>query len=92
MFIVVSYDVPDDRRRGRIARALQNFGGERVQFSVFECYLSACNREQLQERLADIMQPDEDSVRIYRLCEQCCKNVQFLGRAQATKEPGLRII
>ncbi len=92
MFVVVSYDVPDDRRRGRIARALQNFGGERVQFSVFECYLSARNRGQLQERLEEIVQPDEDSVRIYRLCEKCCAGVQFLGRAQATEEPGLRII
>ena len=38
MLIVVSYDVPDDRRRTRLAHILKDFG-ERVQYSVFECRL-----------------------------------------------------
>jgi CRISPR-associated protein Cas2 len=38
MLILVSYDVPDDRRRTRLAHALKDFG-ERVQYSVFECRL-----------------------------------------------------
>jgi len=33
MLILVSYDVPDDRRRTRLAHALKDFG-ERVQYSV----------------------------------------------------------
>jgi CRISPR-associated protein Cas2 len=35
MLILVSYDVPDDRRRTRLAHALKDFG-ERVPYSVFE--------------------------------------------------------
>ena len=92
MFVIVSYDVPDNRRRSKIARILQDFGGERVQLSVFECYLTARNRTRLQERLANLIQPDEDSVRLYRLCDQCRANVLLLGRADPTEEPGLRII
>ena len=68
MLVVVSYDVPENRRRGRIAQALQDFGGERVQLSVFECYLTPRNWTRLQERLGKIINPDEDSVRLYRLC------------------------
>ncbi len=92
MFVLVSYDVSDDGRRGKVARALQDFGGKRVQFSVFECYVTERNRAQLQERLANIIDPEEDSVRIYRLCDQCRANVLLFGRAEPTEEPGLRII
>jgi len=38
MLILVSYDVPDDRRRTKIAALLKDFG-ERVQYSVLECLL-----------------------------------------------------
>ena len=92
MLVVVSYDVPDNRRRGKIARTLQDFGGERVQLSVFECYLTMRNWTRLQERLGKIIETDEDSVRLYRLCDSCRGNVQFLGRARPIEEPGLRII
>lgn len=92
MLVVVSYDVPENRRRGRIAQALQDFGGERVQLSVFECYLTPRNWTRLQERLGKIISPEEDSVRLYRLCAQCRENILFLGRAAPTGEPGLRII
>lgn len=92
MLVVVSYDVPEDRRRVRIAQALQDFGGERVQLSVFECYLTPRNWTRLQERLGKIIHPEEDSVRLYRLCDQCRENNLFLGRAAPIEEPGLRII
>jgi len=92
VLVVVSYDVPEDRRRVRIAQALQDFGGERVQLSVFECYLTPRNWTRLQERLGKIIHPEEDSVRLYRLCDQCRENNLFLGRAAPIEEPGLRII
>ncbi len=92
MLVVVSYDVSENRRRGKIAQLLQDFGGERVQLSVFECYLTTRNWARLQERLGKIIDPDEDSVRLYRLCDQCRGNVLFLGRAAPIAEPGMRII
>jgi CRISPR-associated protein Cas2 len=39
MFYLVSYDIPDDRRRTRLAKLLKDYGG-RVQYSVFECLLN----------------------------------------------------
>ena len=36
MYLVVSYDIHDDKRRNSIHKVLKNFG-ERIQFSVFEC-------------------------------------------------------
>ena len=34
----VAYDIPDDTRRVKLANLLKSYG-ERVQLSVFECYL-----------------------------------------------------
>ena len=34
----VAYDIPDDTRRIKLASLLKSYG-ERVQLSVFECYL-----------------------------------------------------
>jgi len=38
VLIVISYDIADDKRRGRIFKALKNFG-QWMQYSVFECEL-----------------------------------------------------
>jgi len=50
MFVVISYDIADDRRRLKVAQTLLDFGGERVQRSVFECYITERNYERLQRR------------------------------------------
>ena len=40
MFILVSYDIPNDKRRLKVMKAVQDYG-TRVQYSVFECELTA---------------------------------------------------
>jgi CRISPR-associated protein Cas2 len=69
MFIVVSYDIPHDRRRARLHRELKNFG-TRVQYSVFECVLDPKDFLRLQTAVQRVITPD-DHVRYYRLCERC---------------------
>ena len=48
--LVVSYDVPDDRRRTRLAKILKDFGA-RVQYSVFECLLEDEQVDALRKRV-----------------------------------------
>ena len=38
MFIVISYDIPDNKRRTKVMKTLKNFGAH-VQYSVVECEL-----------------------------------------------------
>ncbi len=52
MFVLVCYDITDDRRRYRVASELENFGC-RVQYSVFECHLEEPQLQELQARLLD---------------------------------------
>ena len=92
MFIVISYDIPDNKRRTKIASVLLDYGGERVQRSVFECYITPRNLERLQQRLQRIYDEESDSIRFYLLCENCRPRAVLMGISQPSEEPGLRII
>jgi CRISPR-associated protein Cas2 len=82
---VVAYDVPDDRRRTRVARALEAHG-QRVQYSVFECQLSAKQFKALWEELGGVIEEAEDSLRAYRLCPECGARIETLGQAEPVAE------
>lgn len=69
-FIVVSYDIPQDRRRTKVSKVLADFG-ERAQYSVFECWLRKADLKRLQQRLKPIVNVKEDDIRFYHLCESC---------------------
>lgn len=63
--IVVVYDIPDNKRRNRMAKTLKSYG-LRVQKSVFECMLT----NKLYQRMilaAEKILAEEDYLRIYKL-------------------------
>ena len=91
MLIVVSYDVPNDRRRTRLAHALKDFG-ERVQYSVFECRLDAPSLEKLSRRVKALIDPEEDRVRIYRLCLDCERQVEIQGAGHVVEDPDVYLL
>jgi CRISPR-associated protein Cas2 len=91
MLIVVSYDVPSDRRRTRLAHALKDFG-ERVQYSVFECRLDAKGLGQLSHRIQLLIDPKEDRVRLYRLCLDCERHVEIHGAGHLTEDPEVYVL
>ncbi len=78
-FVVVSYDIPDDRRRNRVCKLLKDYG-ERVQYSVFECLLRPDDLKRMQERLRPLLVLEEDDVRFYRLCQTCRRKATVWGR------------
>ena len=76
---VVSYDIVSDRLRSKVAKVLLGYG-KRVQYSVFECHVSQKNFEELYKKLALLMvDVDEGSIRVYRLCGKCEQEIQELG-------------
>ena len=54
MFVIISYDITDDKRRSRIFKALKNFG-QWMQYSVFECDLEKMQFLKLKDRLDHLM-------------------------------------
>ncbi len=79
----VAYDVATDRAEGRkrlrkVAQVCEAHG-QRVQKSVFECTLNAAELEVLMHRLWRVMEPTEDSLRVYRLREPRQRYLRLLG-------------
>lgn len=69
--VLVCYDVntttPDGARRlRRVAKVCVGYG-QRVQYSLFECTLSDTLLEKMRGKLLDIIDHDQDSLRIYFL-------------------------
>ena len=82
---VVAYDIPSDKRRIKIARALEGHG-ERVQYSVFECQLTGKQFDALWKELGELIEPKEDSLRAYRLCPVCAGWAKTLGQAERVQD------
>ena len=78
MFITVTYDIADDKRRRAVAKLMEAFG-RRVQWSVFDCDLNEARLAELRRRLAMVMDLELDSVRFYRLCVRCRTAISVLG-------------
>lgn len=77
-FYVVAYDIPQDRRRTKVHKILSGFG-QWTQYSLFECFLTAKERVLLRDKLDRVLEPAEDSVRFYPLCEGCLGKVKTVG-------------
>ena len=90
-FYVVAYDIPDDGRRLKLARLLERYG-ERVQYSVFEMYLTQEEWARLWQALTRILEEGEDHVRVYRLCAVCRKATVVWGTGEPTAPPGVVLV
>jgi CRISPR-associated protein Cas2 len=76
LFVVVAYDVADDRRRARVVKVLEKIG-VRVNFSVFECLVSRSRFEKLQQELAQKIDSKEDRVNYYPICVDCYSKIVY---------------
>lgn len=81
MYVVLCYDIEDNRRRGRLQRRLKRYLLP-VQKSVFEGELKHGLLDQvlgLVRRTADLQ---VDTIRIYVLCRGCRSSTLLLGTAE----------
>lgn len=83
MMVLVSYDVctresGGDRRLRRVARACRDYG-QRVQYSVFEIEVDPAQWAVLKQRLTDLIDPMQDSLRFYYLGKNWKARVEHIG-------------
>lgn len=88
---MVSYDIADDKRRNRVAKALEGFG-YRVQKSVFECEVTPELCEKMKQRLERRIKPEEDSVRYYQLCQNCLGKIAISGLGEVKRERSFFVV
>jgi CRISPR-associated protein Cas2 len=70
MFVLVTYDIMNSKRRRKISKLLEDYGA-RQQLSVFECILDKKKLTDLIGDIKSLIKPREDRVQIYHLCEAC---------------------
>lgn len=84
-FIVISYDISDDKRRRNVMKTMEDYG-TRVQYSVFECRLQPAELNKLRRLLRRHVHPTEDSIRFYFIGAEDVGRIQMLGRGQVTED------
>ena len=83
MRILVTYDVNTETKAGKtrlrkVAKMCVNYG-QRVQNSVFECLLDASQYVEFRARLEEIINPEKDSLRFYKLGNNYKNRVEHVG-------------
>lgn len=83
MLVVVAYDVNTESAGGkqrlrRVARVCEN-NGQRVQNSVFECWVDPARWVEFRSRLVAEIEGDRDSLRFYFLGDNWKGRIEHVG-------------
>jgi len=92
MVMLVTYDVSTasaaGKRRLRMISKICLDYGQRVQNSVFELDLDHAKWVECRSRLVETMDPQEDSLRFYRLGNRWRERVEHIGTKPSTDFSG----
>jgi CRISPR-associated protein Cas2 len=90
-FFLLTYDIADPKRLAKVAKAMEAVG-ERVQDSVFEAYLNESELDKLLKKVQKVMKAEEDSLRVYVLCEACRGKIRCVGQGKVTPPPAAMFV
>jgi len=92
LFYLIVYDLPDNKaankRRTRLHKMLCGYG-KWTQYSLFECFLTSVQFAKLQTQIENLIQPKEDSVRIYILDAGALKRTIAYGSEKPRQESAI---
>jgi len=91
MLVVVVYDIPDDKRRLKLSNFLEGYG-RRVQYSVFECFLTLDEMRKLHQKINKKVKPEEDNVRFYWISKDSVSQALTIGSPLPEPPPTVYII
>ena len=91
MLVLVVYDIPDDKRRTKLATFLEGYG-RRVQYSVFECFMNLAEMQQLHRALKRRIKSEEDNIRLYWITPDSLSRALTIGSPPPEEPPDCYII
>ncbi len=92
MFCLVCFDIVDDRVRTRVVKVLKSHG-QRVQKSVFECAsLGEEKYLKMKNRIEDLIDNAEDTVRYYFLCKGCLLRMEYSGIGDSPDRKSYKVV
>ncbi|MGI0481109.1 CRISPR-associated endonuclease Cas2 [Geminocystis sp. CENA526] len=89
--VIIVYDIPDNKRRNNLSNFLEGYGN-RVQFSVFECFLTLSEMKDLFEKVKKKVKTSEDNVRFYWISSNATSQILTLGSQPPEAPPKSYII
>lgn len=91
MFVLVVYDIADDRRRLQVSNFLEGYG-RRVQESVFECFISLGEMKKLHRGVKKRVKQEVDNVRFYWIPRDAIAQTLTIGSPIPEPPPTAYII
>ncbi len=79
MNMIVAYDIANPRRLNRVAKVVKDYG-IRVQKSIFEVSLDKRLFAEMTARIEKEIEPSEDGVKYFPLCEKCAGTLEIIGQ------------
>ena len=67
-YVLLIYDIPDDRIRHRVSERCKDYGLSRIQYSAFAGELDRTRREELMLRLKKTLGRKEGNIRLQPVC------------------------
>ncbi len=78
MNMIVAYDIAEPKRLSRVAKVIKDYGF-RVQKSIFEVTIDDTRFMEMKSRIEDEIEPSEDGVKFFPLCEKCAGTIESIG-------------
>ncbi|ACA99767.1 MULTISPECIES: CRISPR-associated endonuclease Cas2 [Cyanophyceae] len=75
---LVCYDIRSQKRWRKAYKLLEGYG-ERIQYSIFRCWLTQRSREKLRWQLEEVL-TKEDDLLLIRLSQQCVQDLPKYNR------------
>jgi len=91
MYVMISYDIVDDKTRNKVMKLLKDYG-TKVQYSVFECDISEEQFKEIKQKIEELINKEEDKVRYYPICKACLKRVVISGWGEIREDEGFEVI
>ncbi|MBN1315980.1 MAG: CRISPR-associated endonuclease Cas2 [Anaerolineales bacterium] len=86
MHCLVIYDIPDDRKRSKIADVCLDYGLDRIQYSAFVGKLAVTHIDELMLKIQKTLGKKPGSVHLYPLCQQDWRNRQLIEQSSPSEE------
>jgi len=74
MIHLVVYDISNTRNRTKLAKLLERFGLERVQYSAFRGELNPNDRDALVKKVKEFVKDERDCLFVIPLCRRCLES------------------
>ncbi|MCS6908441.1 MAG: CRISPR-associated endonuclease Cas2 [Anaerolineales bacterium] len=86
---LVIYDIPDDRRRTKVAEVCLDYGLDRIQFSAFLGWLLPTQQEELFLKLKKTLGKQKGNIQLFNICLADWRRRKVLDQSGAKDGEGV---